>query len=226
MAGGRLRVDLSVDLGHLAVEATVDVRVVLLRMIVVAEGLRLVAAELVEFAHGAAIRFVEPVDRVAIQRDRDRLALAQRLLEEHRRVVVMVIVALAAVAPEVVELTELLGVVAAVVERVEDRNAVRGQRDRPAHEVRLGRQRFLGGHGVQRDAPGLVADVGLWDRHLLLPGLDAGHQGVVGQALGLDVEILLIPADPDLRGEGREGRSQRRGGAGRAGRGRQKEREA
>lgn len=166
-----------------------------------------------------AIGLVVAVDRVAIERHGDGLALAERLLEEDRSVVVMVVVALAAVATEVVELAELLGVVAAVVQRVEDRDAVGRERDGAAHEVRLGGHRFLGGHGVERNPPGLIARVGLRDRHLLLPGLDAGHERVVGQALGFDVEVFLVPAHADLRGERLERRRQRRRRAvGRAGR--------
>ena len=138
----------------------------------------------------------------------------------------MVVVALAAVAAEVVELAEFLGVVAAVVQRVEDRDAVRGQRDRAAQEVRLGRQRFLGRHRVQGNPPGALAGVGLRDRHLLLPGFDARHQRVVGEPLRLDVEILLVPADADLGREGREGRRERRGRSGGAGGGRQEKGQA
>ena len=220
VAGGRLRVDLAVNLGHLAVEAAVDVRVDLLRVVVVAQGLRVVPAELVELARRAPVGLVEAVDRVAVQRDRDRLALAERLLEEDRRVVVMVVVAFAAVAAEAVELAEFLGVVAAVVERVEDWHAVRGQRDRAAQEVRLGRHRLLRWHRVERDPPGPLADVRLRERHLLLPRLDAGHQRVVRQTLGLDVQVFLVPPDADLRGEGGEGSGQRGRGTGRAGRGR------
>ena len=223
VAGGRLRVDLAADFGDFAVEAAVDVRVDLLRVVVVAEGLGLVAAELVELARGGAVGLVVSEDRVTIQRHGDGLTLAERLLEEDRCVVVVVVVALAAVAAEVVELAELLGVVAAVVQRVEDRDAVGRERDGAAHEVRLGGHRFLGRHGVERDLPGLVAGVGLRDRHLLLPGLDAGHERVVGQALGFDVEVLLVPAHADLRGEGleRSGEGWGRAGGGAGGQGRE-----
>ena len=161
----------------------------------VAQRLGLVAAEGVELARRSAVGFVVTVDRVAIEGDRDGLALAEFLFEEDRRVMVMVVVGFAAMAAEVVELSEGLGVVAAVVERVEDRYAVRGEGDGSAHEVRLGRHRFLGGDGLQRDAPGGSAGIRLRDGHLLLPGFDAGHHRVVRQALGLDVEIGVVPAD-------------------------------
>ena len=131
----------------------------------------------------------------------------------------MVVIALAAVPAEVVELAELLGVVAAVVQCVEDRDAVRGECDRAAHEVCLRGHRFLGRHGVERNLPSLVARIGLRDRHLLLPGLDAGHERVVGQALGFDVQVFLVPAHADLRSEGLErgGEGRRRAGRGTGG---------
>ena len=180
----------------------------------VAERLGFVAAESVELSDHGAVGLVVAVDRVAIEGDGDGLALAELFLEEDRRVVVVIVISLTAVATEVIELPEGLGVVAAVVERVEDRYAVGGESDGAAHEVRLGGHRFLRGHGLERDAPGGGAGIGLRDRHLLLPGLDTGHHRVVRQALGFDVEIRVVPADVHVLGESLERRGDQRGAAG------------
>ena len=79
-------------------------------VVVVAERLGLVATESVEFANHGAVGLVVAVDRVTIEGDGDGLALAELLLEEDWRVMVMVVVSLAAVAAEAVELAEGLGV--------------------------------------------------------------------------------------------------------------------
>ena len=55
-------------------------------------------------------------------------------------------------------------------------------------EVLLGRHRLLRGDRMERNPPGVVAGVLLGQRHLLLPGGDADHHRVVGDAVRLDVE--------------------------------------
>ena len=150
-------------------EASIDVRVNLLRVVVVAKGLGLVAAKLVELTWRRAVGLVVTIDGVTIEGHGDGLALAEGLLEEDGGVVVMVVVALAAVATEVVELAKLLSVIATVVQRVKDGDTVGGKCDGATHEMCLRGHRFLGGHGMEWNLPSLVARVGLRDRHLLLP---------------------------------------------------------
>ena len=111
----------------------------------------------------------ESIDREAIEREGDRIALAHDRLDRERCRVVVVIVAAAAVAAELVELADLVAVAASVVERVEDRDAVGGKRHRTLHERALAMDGLVGELGLQRDLPGVRAGVGLRQRHLLLP---------------------------------------------------------
>ena len=59
---------------------------------------------------------------------------------------------------------------------------------------------------MERDPPGVVAGVRLRQRHLLLPGGDADHHLVVGDAVRLDVEKIPVPAQLELLLERLEGR--------------------
>ena len=217
----------------LAAQTAVDVRERLRRVVVVraraaAETFALgqfaeVTVELVELVVRAArARAVfaglgrgieQPVDRETVERVRDRLALADDLGERERCGVVVVVVGASAVAAELVELADREAVDAAVVERVEDRDAVGRERDRALHEVRLAEDRLVGELGLERDLPGVRAFVLLRERDLLLPRGDADHhrhlERLVRQAVALDVEPALVGARLHKRREGVEDRGLR-----------------
>ena len=169
-------------------EATIEVGVLLRRMVVVVAGGILVAVERVEAGHRRAVRLGVAVDGIAIERPGDRLPLANLRLEMDWGEMIVVVVGPAAVAAVVVELADRGGIFAPIVERIEDRDPIDRQRDRPAEEAVLSARRLLGRHRLERNLPGVVADVGLGERHLLLPGADPDHQWMVGDTLPLNEE--------------------------------------
>ena len=229
----------SLDL-DLATHAAVDVREGLRGVIVVrprsaAEALALrhfaeVAVEFVERLVRTArtreiiallrLRIEQAVDRETVERIRDRLALADDLLDRERRSVVVVVVAAAAVTAELVELADREAVDAPVVERIEDRDAVRRERHGASHERGAARDRLVRELRLQRNLPRVAAGVRLRQRHLLLPRGDADHhphlKRRVRQAVRLDIEPAVVEArlherrelveDLGLRGLGRSGR--------------------
>ena len=169
---------------------------------------------------GLRLRVIEAVDRKAIEAERNGYRGAEQLLQRKRRGVVVVVVGTPAVAAEVVELADGERIDAAVVERVEDGDAVGCQRDGAAAERCLGGDRVLRDCGLQRDLPRVAAGVGLRKRHLLLPCLDAHHHGHLErrmrQAVRFHVEPLCIAARTDEGSERSEGRGlPRAGGRGR-----------
>ena len=109
----------------------------------------------------------------------------------------MVVVGPAAVAAILVEFADQEGVFATVVKRIEDRHAVDRQRDRPPQELVFRHDRVGRRHWIQRNLPGVVADILLRQRHLLLPRPDADHQRMIGDAVALDEEISVVNADGD-----------------------------
>ena len=117
---------------------------------------------------------------------------------------VVIVVGAAAMTAPAVELADVGGDLAAVVLRIEDRDAVRRDGDGAAEEPILDAGGRLRRHGLERDAPGVRADVVLWQRHLLLPCRDPGHHPVRRQAVAFDVEELVIMPDADFRAEQRE----------------------
>src|ERR1051325_5051226 len=64
--------------------------------------------------------------------------------------------------------------------------------DGAAQEMILDRPRLRGGHGRKWKAPGVVAEIRLRQRHLLLPRRDADHHVVRGKPLRLDEEKLFV----------------------------------
>lgn len=160
------------------------------------------------------LRVEEAVDRESIECVCDRLSLADDLLDRQRRSVVVVVVGAAAMAAELVEFADRERIDATIVERVEDRNAVRCERDRALHEVRAPGHGLLGELRLQRDLPRIRAGVRLRKRHLLLPGGDADHhlhlERRVRKAVRLDVEPALVEARLHEGREGVEDRGLRR----------------
>ena len=227
----------------LAAHSAVDVRELLRRVVVVgprasAETLALrhfaeVAVEFVELLVRATWareivallrrRIEEAVDRESIECVRNRLAFANDLLDRERSRVVVVIVGASTVTAELVEFTDRERINATIVERVEDRDAVRGERDGTLHEIRFAENGLLGEFRFQRNLPRVRARVVVRKRHLLLPRGDADHhlrcERRVRQAVRLDVEPALVEARFHERREGIEDRGLRglRGGLRRCG---------
>ena len=145
------------------------------------------------------LRIEQPVDREAVERVRDGLALADDLLDRERRSVIVVVVGATAVAAELVEFADREAVDAAVVERVEDRDAVRSERDGALHEVRLAEDRLVGELGLERDLPRVRARVVLRQRHLLLPRGDADHHAHLERRMRKPVRLDIEPAVVEAR---------------------------
>ena len=115
---------------------------------------------------------------------------------------VMVIVGAAAVAAVLVELAgEKCVGPAVVLDGVENGHAVDRQCDRSPEKVLPGRHRLLAGTGCSGIRQALLPRIRLRERHLLLPGFDPDHHGMVGNAVRLDVEKLIIPAELERIGE-------------------------
>ena len=84
------------------------------------------------------------------------------------------------------QFTDEKGVVASIVECVEDRDAVDGESDRAAEEPGAGRDGCVGEFWYPGELPGVVAGVWLCDRNLLLPAGDTDHHLVGGDAVRFD----------------------------------------
>ena len=163
------------------------------------------AVELIKPGDRRAIRLLQSVERKAIERVTYRQSRSNPCLKMNRCGMVMVVISPTTMPAKLVELSDRIGVDATILERVEDRYAVGREGDRPGKEGGLGRDRRRGYNRVERNAPRVLAEVGLRYRHLLLPGLDADHQLVLGQPVRLDIEVLTIEAGPHLRRKSLEG---------------------
>ena len=163
---------------------------------VVAVGV-FVAVEPVESFDRRTVGLRVAVDRIAVERVGDRHPLAALLLQVHRCDVVVVVVGPAAVAAVLVELADQEGIFAAVVERVENRHAVDCQCDGSPQKPVFRRNRVGCRHRLERNLPGVVADILLGQRHLLLPRPNADHQRMIGYAVRLNEEISVVAADGD-----------------------------
>ena len=187
----------------------------------VAEGRRGVAVEGVEALRSGTIRLRQTIDGVTIERVSDRQGLSQGLLQVQRSRMVVVVVGAAAMTAPAVELADVGGDLAAVVLRIEDRDAVRRDGDRTAEEPIFDAGGRLRGDRLERDAPRVRASVVLRQRHLLLPRRDTGHHPMRRQAIAFDVEELFVMPDADFRAEQRKrlglGRAGEATGGGRAG---------
>ena len=116
----------------------------------------------------------------------------------------MVVIGASAMAAPTVEFADVGRDFAAVVLRIEDRDAVRRDGDGAAEEPVLDAGGRLRRDGLQRDTPGVRADIVLWQRYLLLPRRNAGHHPMSGQSVAFDVKELVVIPDADLRAEQRE----------------------
>ena len=123
------------------------------------------------------------------------------------RDMVVVIIRPPTMAAPCVKLADIQGNFASVVLRVEDRDAVCGNGDAAPQETPANGRRFFGRNWNERKTPGVGAGVVLRQGHLLLPGRDADHPIMCGQAIALDVEEALIRTGLHGRGEKGEGSS-------------------
>ena len=103
----------------------------------------------VERAHRGPVGLHAAVQHEAVEGHANRPGGPNRRREEEWRRVVVVVVGATGVTTEVVEFSEEERVIAAVVEGVEDRNAVGGQSYSPAVQVGLARDRLVGQFGHQ-----------------------------------------------------------------------------
>ena len=91
---------------------------------------------------------------------------------------VVVVVGFARMATPLVELTRQKSIVAAIVEGIENRYAVDGQRNGAAIQGIARRDGIDGGRGIQRNLPCFAAVVGLCQWYLPLPARNAYHHVV------------------------------------------------
>ena len=166
-------------------------------MVVVIALSILVATKTVEIPDGRSVGLGEAVDRIAVEGIRDRLSRPHLLLQMHWWQVVVVVIGAAAVATILVKFANEKCILAPVVERIENRDAVDGQRNRPAQKSVFGGRRIGRRNGIQRNLPSVIPHILLRQRHLLLPGADADHQRVVRDAVGLDVQPAGIATTGD-----------------------------
>ena len=117
------------------------------------------------------------------------------------RGVVVVVVRASAMSAPLIQLPNFRRHFAAIILRIENRNPIRRDRDRPAQESPLDRQRRLRRHRRKRKLPRIRARVILRQRHLLLPRRDADHHVVRGHPIALDEKEPLIPAHIHFRRE-------------------------
>ena len=198
-------IDLAAAFDDFAVKTADQVGVSPGRVVVVMAVLVLVAVHPIQFANGGTVRLSETENRVAVERESDRVAGADRLLQVDRCDVIVVVVGAPAVATPLVQFARDDGVGAAVVlDGVENGYAVRGEGDGPAEEVFFGGHRVASLDRMQRNLPGVGSCVGLGNRNLLLPGGDANHHLVVGNGIGFHIEESGVRAGFDLGSEGSE----------------------
>ena len=173
-------------------------------MIMVADARRLVAVALVQIRHRRAIRLREAVNGITIERIRHRHAFADLSLEMQRRDVVVVIICSSAMPTPLIQLANLLSHLTTIVLGIEDRHAIHRQSNGSAQKAALDHRRFLCRHRLERNLPGIVVEILLRQRHLLLPGRDADHHVMIGQAIRTHVKKLAIRPQIELH-EGQEG---------------------
>ena len=191
----RLWIDLAVALENLSVKPSIDIRVLLGRMVVVITVLVFVPIHPIEWLIVAIVLITK--NRIAIERISDRLALAHHRLEVDRCDVVVIVVGSSAVPAPLVQLSCDEGISPPVVlDRIEDRYPVDRQSDRAAKEVILGRHRLFRRLRMQWNTPRVASCVSLRQGDLLLPSGDADHHGMIGNPIGFHIEKVVVPTQP------------------------------
>ena len=104
-------------------------------MVMVSPRAMAVAAVRIERLLRRPVRFEIPIDRITIQRPRDRLAVTHHRIQMRRCDMVMIVVGPPAVASILVQLADGLGKLPGIVTRIEDRDAVDRDSHRAAHEI-------------------------------------------------------------------------------------------
>ena len=207
-SGSGLGGDLAVAIFYFAVEAAVEVRIGFGGVVMVAAIGAFVAVENVELADGGAVGFSVAVDGVSIERIGYRVSVAEGFLKVERSDVVVIVVATSAMAAPIVEFAGEEGVGFAIVfDGVENGDAVGSEGYGAAEEVVFGGKGIFGDDWMEGDAPSVVSVVGLGKGDLLLPGGDADHHGVIGNAVGFDVEEVVVESSLNERREMVEGLS-------------------
>ena len=158
----------------------------------------------IQLADRRAVRLRETVDGITIHGESDGLIFAHHALQVQRSDVIMIIIGAAAMPAPLVQFADLIGDFAAIVLRVENRNAVHADGDGSAQKVIFDNRRCFCRDRFQWQTPGVVAGVRLRQRHLLLPGGDAHHHVVVRDSVRLDVKKVLVPFHIHLGCKGRE----------------------
>ena len=193
----RLRIDLPIALGHLPIEAAIEIGILLRGVVVVVALSILVATQTVEILDGRSVGLGEAVDCVAVEGIGDRFSRPHLLLQMDWWQVVVIVIGAAAVATIFVKLASEQCILPPVVERIENRDAIDGQRNRPTQKPVFGGGRIGRRNWIQRNLPSVIPHILLRQRHLLLPGADADHQRVVWNAVGLHVQPAGIAATGD-----------------------------
>ena len=148
----------------------------------------------VESSGLAAVDLKQPINGIAIEGIGDGLVSADECLQVERSDVVVVVVGFAGVTTPLVEFARQKGIVAAIVEGIENWYAVDCQRNGAAIQGRAGRDGIDGRRGIQRDLPCFAAIVGLCQRYLPLPAGNAHHHVVTWQAARFYIQIGGVTA--------------------------------
>jgi len=192
-SGSGLGGNLAVAIFYFAMEAAVEVGVGFGGVVMVVAFGAVVAVEDVEFTGGGAVGFGVAVDGIPVERIGYRVSNAEDFLKVKRSDVVVVVVAASGMAAPIVEFAGEQGVGFTVVfNGIEDGDAVGGEGDGAAEEVVLGGKGIFSDDRMKGDAPGVISIVGLRKRDLLLPSGNTDHHGVIGDAVGFDVEEIVV----------------------------------
>ena len=190
-----LRIDLAVALENLSIKPSIDIRVLLGRVVVIDAVLVFVPIHPIEWLIVAIVLIT--INRIAIERISDRLALAHHRLEVDRCDVIVIVVGSSAVPTPLVQLSCEKRIGAPVVlDRIEDRYSIDRQSDRATKKVILGRHRLFRRLRMQRNTPRVASCVSLRQGDLLLPSRDADHHGMIGNPIGFHIEEVVVPTQP------------------------------
>ena len=173
-------------------------------MIVIAQQRRAVTAESIQPNRHRPIRLRQPENRVPIERVSNRPILPQDRLQMQRRRMVMVVVRPPTMPTPLIQFPYLRRNLPTIILRIENRNSIRRQGNRPAKEPILDRGGLFRWHRDQRNLPGISTSILLRKRHLLLPCRDTHHHLVRRQPVALDKKKARVPAQSHPRSECRK----------------------
>ena len=122
-------------------KAPVEIRILLGRVIMVCTLGIGMPIEGIEIFYRRTIGLCEAIDRIPIERVGDRCIDANDGLQMDGWQVVMVIVCPATMTSELIKLPDEIRIVTAIVQRIKNRDTIRGDRDRSSEKPILGRHR-------------------------------------------------------------------------------------